>query len=356
MGMFTILLGEVVDYVTGKHAGEQTRNIPSQEDATGKIDFDRNGKPDFIINHDDPRYIESQKTALAMKDKIDPDTGKTYGELLTILDPKNPNNFEKISEIEKDIVNVVNAKVHEQFGDYDKELSAAIKKGTRSGLEDRHEEFDRRNTEDPVQLKEFKNDELNCRHYAPLANDLLAQAGMKVTRTYGITSEIVVDREKNEATANKLSSAHETVISELTGNIAEFTIKAGSQPYVQTYNKITPQEFEKGVSLSQFSLGDNKTVIMEFFDSLPQNFIDKMKVYHSIESENKAIVEEYNNGNPKHLVLKLHNTPHRPDEIPDTIKDMAKSVACEYIKCTGAELTPPPQTPTTGQDTPQQTR
>ena len=94
-------------------------------------------------------------------------------------------------------------------------------------------------------------------------------------------------------------------------------------------------------------LDDNKTVTIEFFDARPKNLIDKFKLNNSIESENKAIAEEYNKGNPKLLALKLHNVPHRPnEEIPDYVKDMAKSVACEYIKCTGTEQTPPPQTPT----------
>jgi|CXWL01.1.fsa_nt_gi hypothetical protein len=351
MGMFTILLGEVMDYVTSKHAGETIKNAPSKDDATGKIDNDGNGKPDFIINHDDPRYIESQKTALAMRDKVDSATGKTYGELLATLNPKNPSALGKIAEIEEDIVKSVNAKVHEQFGDYDKDISEAITKGLSVAdvLVKHNEERDRANTENPKQLKELGNDELNCRHYSALANDLLAQAGMKVTRITGISSEITIDFEKYKAKASKVGYPHDTVMSALTGNIAEFTVDGDMLPYRQTHNKITPQEFEKGVPIpiSQF-ISDKETITAIFFDVLPKNIIDRVKLFKSVESENNAIAEEHNKGNPKILFLKLNNTPHRPEtDIPDHVKDTARTaVGGSDVKYSGTEPTPPPQTPT----------
>lgn len=215
----------------------QYKDIPpvSPESDSVGVQLDSKIGTDFIINKDDPRFIKCHEEAIKLRDKVDAETGKTYKELLETLDPKKPDELKKIVGIEKDISTTLNKVVHEQFGKYNGAASSALDLFTEP--EDLHNEGARFNSHNPLQLKELKNGELNCRHFAPLANILSAEAGMKVKRitALGYSGPEVLGMPPLE---------HTTVISELTGNIVEFTKKGSG--YLEPEVKSTVEQFQGG--------------------------------------------------------------------------------------------------------------
>lgn len=304
----------------------------SKENEKG-ANWDQNPKPDFIINTDDPRYIKCLETAHAMRDKIDPATGKTNGELLATLDPKNPDDFKKIIAIENVIVREVEGTFREQFGSYN--IMGAIANMNGKADDSTHSDWDRRNTENPAQLKEFGKDELVCRHMSPISNLLLAQAGMDVVQITPIIADVI--REDGISKPGPVS-AHEKLMSLKSGSTIDFTSR---HPYEESISPNSAQEYKEGKLVATKSGYGN----LRLMEQQPLSNLRTHAIMDEIQEKVFKIAEEKNAGQSDTLKEILHikdgdSTP----KIPDHIKEMSKGLACKDVKCTGSEFTPPPST------------
>ncbi len=289
----------IVDFLTNA----KFRAATPQQDAQG-VDWDQNGKPDYIINKDDKRFIACLETAQELKAKIDPQTGKSYGELLLSLNPKNPDDLARIASIEKEITIVLNDKFHSEFGVYNPAFKLSPTK-EQDHIPSLHNDISRANQADPVNLAEFKKDELICRHIAPIANILLAESGMSVTR-YGVFTGAIAMHNPQKANDGKDAPEnyplkyqatnvfpHTIVISNLTSNVIDLTSSDSVAAYKPAVKKISLAEFEGGAELVTSINNGNLTV----FNIMPKDSIRADDIQGSMSNKLATIVGQANLAN-----------------------------------------------------------
>lgn len=321
--------------------------ITPKQDLDG-VNWDQRGPDDFNISQNDPRYIESRKTALEMKEKIDAQSGKTYGELLATLNPKNPDDFARIVSLEKEIVTAVNNKVHEQFGVYNAN-SMKTASGGDELIPSIQNDLAGLNSGKPAQLIDYKKDELACRHFGPLANVLLSD--VLDTERYSVLSasvgishapyELKKDKDGNEIPENhnlryeaKKAIPHTMLRSNLTGYVIDFTAEKDAA-YKPALTKISPAEFEQGAELVT-SLSNGNYMV---FNIAPKDSTRAAALAESIDSKLGFIADQANRGNS----TPLRQLANDNGEIPANIASLFISRPFnENIKHTGSELTPPP--------------
>jgi len=327
---FIDAIGSVVKYFTG----ETTRAISPEADKRG-VDLNQNGTPDFIIDRDDPRYIECEKTAHMLKAKTDILTGKTYGELLS---PSNPHNLskEQITLIEYDIATTLHAKVHEQFGDYNKNFKKLPHEELEKLYSDSslHDSINRQDSSNPPKLSEFMRGELICSHYSSLANILLSEAGMNVVRLLHGNAAIALDKSKLLQITS--ITPHDTVMSVATGNIIDFSFTDTRRAYGKTFTKTTAQEFNNGALI----VADQNPEIT-FIKTIPVDGTKGRLALEKMRRELEPVVAEYNKGNYEPFRALAGIANEAPQHISDSVKYTAQqAVAGAKPEFSGSEFTP----------------
>jgi hypothetical protein len=330
MGVFDII--ENIRILFSGKAGN-AKAVSPQADKNG-VDWNQNGKPDFIIDKDDPRYIECEKLAHTLKEKIDPETGKTFSELLSPSNP-NPPTKEKIIEIEYDITTSLHTKVREQFGGYNKYLTGLSLEQMNKLMfhPSLHGDYLRMDTSEPVRLSDFEKDEFMCRHYSPLANILLTEAGMSVVRLPHLTASM---KAKDD---DKLMiyhiGPHDVVMSEMTGNIIDFVAKNSERSYKKAITPASVPDFNNGATIIA---DDGREVI--FIRNIPLETTEAKLALEARKQELNGLTEEFNKGN-KEALQRLLNKPenHESPHIPVAVKNKAQqAVSGEKPEFSGSEF------------------
>jgi hypothetical protein len=253
-----------------------------------------------------------------LKSKVDILTGKTYGELLS---PSNPHNLSKqdITLIEYDITTTLHAKVHEQFGDYNKNF----KKLPHEELEklyshpSLHDSINRHDSNNPPKLSEFTRGELICSHCSPLANILLSEAGMNVVRLLHGNAAIALDKSKLLHITS--ITPHDTVMSVATGNIIDFSFTDNNRSYGKAITKATVQEFNNGALI----VADQNPEIT-FIKTIPVDGTKGRLALEKMQRELEPVVAEYNKGNYEPFRKLAGIANEAPQQISDLVKGKAQ--------------------------------
>src|SRR5262249_19268516 len=153
----------------------------------------------------DPRFVACLEEARKCKSQFP----------LNGLNPSVPSEREILVVREKDLTTTLVNSIHDQFGIYNPAVAAGAPQSDPS----LHDDSRRSSTDHPAHLKEFKRDELICRHFGPLFSALSTEAGMPNLCVSGDSFQF--EREANgtltqkESPSSQSSSGHMFVVSRL---------------------------------------------------------------------------------------------------------------------------------------------
>jgi hypothetical protein len=226
-----------------------------QNSPDGKVTWDLDDHSEFNLSSSDPRYQDCLKLARELKQQYN----------IECLDPGRDRD--QIVEYERKIVNALNQKIHEVYGDYNQEVAKALEEHRDSKIvASLHNDSARQNDENSSALIEFEKGQLICRHYAPLMAALCDEAGVKTLYVGGFMNNFTTAPEGVTAVPsyppqwiktggvvpNALNNddlRHAYLVSRSTGNIIEATAGAVYGAYLSNVNGVSVDDFIAGETI-----------------------------------------------------------------------------------------------------------
>lgn len=308
----------------------------SELDMAGQVDWDEMPGTDFII--DGQKYAVCKKVAHLLK--------KSYP--LTGLNPKVKADYDEIVQREQKITETLMKFINNGYGEYNEAIAKGADSLTHSTM---HKDIERSNGDKPARLTEFKENELICRHFAPIFSALAAEAGMATLHVGGLSNgfsvkdgHIVLDK----SAANGSSNHHAFVVSRLTGNVIETTAHKDSVAYKIKVNDISVEDFIAGktiiaardeINFDTYGTGwfeekiqkgifaERKEMILSSqFDALPSHDYSRLHLTHQEYQKQKKLLP----GQINDYDLKLVSDHYRERTQP-LLKRLAKTIEKDNV-------------------------